>query len=65
VIPAKAGISTIPDWYQGILFRLGGLLGMYCGAWFQRFVPQKLIKAMLGLMMLFIVVSYIMEYLAG
>jgi uncharacterized protein len=65
VIPAKAGISTVPDWPLGILFGLGGLLGMYCGARLQRFVPQKFIKAMLSLMMLFLAISYIIKYFAG
>lgn len=65
VIPVKAGISTVPDWPLGILFGLGGLLGMYCGARLQKFVPQRLIKTMLGLMMLFLAVSYMMEYFTG
>jgi uncharacterized protein len=62
VMPAKAGISTLPDWPLGILFGLGGLLGMYCGARVQRFVPQKLIKIMLGLMLTFLAISYIVEF---
>jgi uncharacterized protein len=63
VIPAKAGISTIPDWPLGILFGLGGLLGMYCGACLQKYVPQTLIKIMLGALLLFIACSYIHEFL--
>ena len=62
-LPATAGISTIPDWPLGILFGLGGLLGMYCGARLQRFVPQRTIKTMLALMMLFLAVSYIAKSL--
>jgi uncharacterized protein len=62
VIPAKPGISTLPDWPLGILFGLGGLLGMYCGARLQKYVPQKLIKTMLGAMLLFLAISYIREF---
>jgi len=62
LIPAKAGISTIPDWPLGILFGLGGILGMYCGARFQRFIPQRFIKAMLALMLLFLSSTYIIEF---
>lgn len=65
VIPAEAGVSTLPDWPLGILFGLGGMLGMYCGARLQRFVPQKVIKAVLGLMMTFLAAYYILEYFKG
>lgn len=65
MIPVKAGISTAPDWPLGILFGLGGFVGMYCGAWLQRFVPQRLIKAILGAMMLFLSASYIIGFFAG
>jgi uncharacterized protein len=65
VIPAKAGISTTPDWPLGILFGVGGLLGMYCGARLQKFMPQKIIKTLLGLMMLFLAAGYFLEYFAG
>jgi uncharacterized membrane protein YfcA len=64
VIHVKAGVSTAPDWPLGILFGLGGLLGMYCGARLQRFVPQGVIKLMLALMMLFLASSYIMQFFA-
>ena len=62
IMPARAGLSTLPDWPLGILFGLGGLLGMYCGARAQRFVPQKVIKAMLGLMLTILALSYISEF---
>ncbi|MBI5188537.1 MAG: sulfite exporter TauE/SafE family protein, partial [Nitrospirae bacterium] len=47
VIPAKAGMVTTPDWLLGFLFGAGGFAGMYLGARFQKFVPQKFIKLML------------------
>jgi uncharacterized protein len=62
LLPAKAGISTMPDWPLGILFGMGGIVGMYCGARLQRFVPQKLIKIMLGFVLVFLAVSYIAEF---
>jgi uncharacterized membrane protein YfcA len=63
VIPVKAGLSTAPDWLLGFLFGAGGVVGVYCGARLQRFVPQKFIKGMLGLVILFLAVSYILQYL--
>ena len=62
VMPAKAGVSTSPDWPLGILFGSGGLLGMYCGARLQKYVPQKLIKIMLSVMLLFLAAAYIRDF---
>jgi uncharacterized membrane protein YfcA len=64
VLPGQAGISTVPDWPLGILFGIGGILGMYLGARFQSFVPQKFIKTLLSLMLLFLSAAYIFEYFA-
>jgi uncharacterized protein len=64
-IPAKTGISANPDWPLGILFGLGGILGMYCGARLQKFVPQRLIKTMLGAVLLLTAAFYIAEFFAG
>lgn len=65
VIPAQSGLSTTPDWMLGILFGLGGILGMYCGARFQKFMPQVLIKTILALIMMFLGCRYILKYFAG
>ena len=62
VIPVKPGVATAPDWALGILFGLGGLVGMYCGARTQRFVPQVLIEAIMAIMLLFLASTYIIEY---
>ncbi len=47
-----AGQSIAPDWGLGILFGLGGMAGMYCGARLQKHVPARIIKAMLCLIIL-------------
>ena len=36
--------AIAPDWGLGILFGLGGMLGMYCGARCQKFFPANVIK---------------------
>lgn len=59
LVPAQAGLSTLPDWPLGILFGLGGILGMYCGARLQRHVSQRLIKGMLAVMLLSLSISYL------
>jgi uncharacterized protein len=58
MVPVKQGISTSPDWLLGILFGIGGFVGMYCGARLQKYMPQRIIKAMLGLILVSLALSY-------
>lgn len=62
VIPAKSGIVTSPDWLLGFLFGAGGFAGMYLGARFQKFVPQKFIKLMLGAIIVLLAIRYISQF---
>ena len=62
VIPAQPGLATAPDWFLGFLFGAGGFVGMYFGARAQKFVPQKFIKLMLGLIITFLALRYISQY---
>ncbi|MBN2059983.1 MAG: cation:proton antiporter [Deltaproteobacteria bacterium] len=62
VIPAAGGMSTRPDWLLGLLFGAGGFAGMYCGARLQKFVPQQFINLMLGLIITFLAVRYILQF---
>jgi uncharacterized membrane protein YfcA len=62
IIPATGGVSAMPDWLLGILFGIGGFVGMYLGARFQKFVPQKFIKLMLGIVIVLLAIKYIIQY---
>lgn len=62
IMPAREGLAASPDWLLGVLFGAGGFVGMYLGARFQKFVPQKFIKMVLGLVILFLAVKYIYQY---
>jgi hypothetical protein len=62
IIPAKGGMVTSPDWLLGFLFGIGGFVGIYMGARFQKFVPQRLIKLMLGVIIVFLAVKYISQF---
>lgn len=62
IMPAKEGLATSPDWLLGFLFGIGGFVGMYLGARFQKFVPQKIIKLMLGIIIVSLAVAYIVQY---
>jgi uncharacterized protein len=61
-IPASNGMSPMPDWPLGILFGLGGFVGMYLGAKTQKYVPQKFIKIIVGTAIMFLAVKYIAQY---
>ena len=62
VIPAQQGMATAPDWFLGFLFGVGGFMGMYLGARAQKFVPQKFIKLILGVLITYLALRYIFQY---
>ena len=62
VLPVTNGVSTSPDWALGFLFGAGGFAGMYLGARLQKFVPQRIIKLMLGIMIMSLALRYIAQY---
>jgi len=51
VLPLPGGGHASPDWVLGTLFGLGGLAGMYLGAATQRYIPQRVLKIGLGLVL--------------
>lgn len=61
VIPVE-GVATSPDWLLGLLFGAGGFIGIYFGARFQKFVPQKTIKFILGFIIVFLAIRYITQF---
>lgn len=61
-IPTTNSISPMPDWPLGILFGVGGFVGMYLGAKTQKFVPQKIIKTIVGIAILSLAVKYILQF---
>ncbi len=60
----KTGVNAYPDWQLGLLFGIGGLIGIYVGSSFQRHVPEKIIKFILGIILLFISARYLSSNLA-
>ncbi len=55
-------LLVAPDWRLGILFGIGGVLGMYLGARTQKYVPAKVIKGMLCACVLFVAGKYILGF---
>jgi hypothetical protein len=62
IIPTQAGMNTAPDWLLGLLFGAGGFFGIYLGARAQKFVPQKFIKLLLGIIISFLALRYIVQF---
>jgi uncharacterized membrane protein YfcA len=60
--PFYNGQTAPPDWFLGILFGLGGLLGMYLGASCQRYVPERIIQAILALVIFVVAGRYILQF---
>ncbi|MBU4276220.1 MAG: sulfite exporter TauE/SafE family protein [Proteobacteria bacterium] len=63
IAPLYAGqMAVAPDWLLGLLFGLGGVGGMYCGARMQKRVKPLYIKIMLGLILLGTAGKYLVGY---
>lgn len=60
--PAGTGLTTQPDWLLGFLFGAGGFAGMYLGARCQKFFPQRFIKFLLGVLIVFLALKYIWQF---
>ena len=56
---APSGMAVTPDWALGALFGLGGMAGMYLGAWAQRYIPAIWIKLLLCLILTVVAARYI------
>jgi len=59
---AHTGLAIGPDWKLGFLLGIGGFAGMYCGARAQKFVPDKVIRCILGLLITFLALQYVLKY---
>ncbi|MBF0345499.1 MAG: sulfite exporter TauE/SafE family protein [Nitrospirae bacterium] len=63
LIPAGGSMpSSTPDWLLGFLFGIGGFIGMYIGARLQKFVPQRHLKLIIGLIIVLLALRYITQF---
>jgi hypothetical protein len=62
LVPLKTGVSAAPDMLLGFLFGIGGFAGIYLGAACQKFMPQKHIKLLLGLLLMYLSLTYIIQF---
>lgn len=64
VMQTPGAAPTTPDWALGSVFGIGGFAGVYLGARCQKYVPQKYIKLMLGIIIVGLAISYVVQYAA-
>jgi uncharacterized membrane protein YfcA len=57
-----AGAAVTPDWLLGVLFGVGGLFGTHVGARVQKYLPDRLIRIILTVLVMLVAVSYISQY---
>jgi uncharacterized membrane protein YfcA len=62
IAPLYPDLSVAPDWLLGLLFGLGGMVGMYLGARCQKFVPALAIRWMLSVIIIFIAARYVLSF---
>jgi uncharacterized membrane protein YfcA len=60
--PFFPDMSIAPDWLLGVMFGIGGMVGMYLGARCQKFVPAKAIKWMLSGIIIFTALKYVASF---
>jgi len=60
--PYYPDLSITPDWTLGLLLGVGGMVGMYLGAYCQKFVPAKYIKILLSTILICTAIQYTVEY---
>ncbi len=65
LIPIGSGMTAPPDWSLGVLFGIGGLAGMYFGAKAQKYMPERVIKIILAIIIFLVSVRYIYQFIAG
>lgn len=57
-----ADVPVAPDWALGAIFGIGGFFGIYLGARTQKFVPARVIKAILCACVLFVAGRYVIDF---
>jgi uncharacterized membrane protein YfcA len=65
IAPFHADVSVAPDWKLGILFGIGGAVGMYLGARCQKLVPARIIKWMLAGVVVSTAVRYLWAFVTS
>ena len=55
-----ANMTIAPDWLLGLTLGIGGLAGTYAGARLQGYVPERLIRGVLGVLVTLLALRYLL-----
>lgn len=61
VMPVQGGLSCAPDWILGFPCGVRDFGGMYLGARLPKCIPRKYLKLFLGIIIMFLAGSYIVQ----
>ena len=61
---SNTGLAIAPDCLLGFFFGIGGFAGIYCGARAQKYVPQKVIKSIIAILIITLAARYVIEFFA-
>lgn len=59
---AETGLAIAPDWHLGAQFGIGGMIGIYVGARLQKYMPERFIKVIIALCLLFVSGKYVIGF---
>lgn len=62
IIPKLTGHIAHPDWSFGLFVAAGAILGAWLASKTQRFIPEKLLKPMLGAVTIIVGLLYVINY---
>ena len=62
VVPLLSGAIATPDWSFGLFVACGAILGAWLASKTQRFIPEKLLKPILGVVTGMVGALYVMNY---
>jgi len=62
ILPQVSGVRLSPEWAWGFFAAAGGILGSWCAAKTQHFVPEHLLKLMLGVITAVAGTLYVTEF---
>jgi len=61
VVPHLTGHYASPEWAWGLFVGSAGIVGSWCGAHSQRYLPERILKPTLGLIMTGLGIAYIIR----
>ena len=59
---AGSQVAVRPDLLLGALFGIGGFAGTYLGARLQRYLPERIIRGVLGVLVTSLAVTYVVQF---